>query len=89
VPTISEAGVAGYESLVWWGLLAPPQRPLDILNRLSSELTAVLRDPGIVKHLESQAAEPQITTPPEFRKFLASEVAKWDKVARQSGIAAE
>jgi tripartite-type tricarboxylate transporter receptor subunit TctC len=89
VPTISEAGVPGYESLVWWGLLAPPQLPLDILNRLNLELTAVLRDPGIVKHLESQAAEPQITTPAEFRKFLASELAKWDKVARQSGIAAE
>lgn len=88
-PTMSEAGVPGYESIVWWGILAPAQLPPAILNRLNSEIVAVLRDPETAKRLESQAAEPMITTPAQFAKLLSSELAKWDKVAKQSHITAD
>lgn len=89
VPTISESGVPGYESIVWWGILAPPQLPPAILTRLNSELVAILRDADTAKRLESQAAEPIITTPAQFSKMLASELAKWARVAKQSNITAD
>ncbi len=89
VPTLSEAGVPGYESIVWWGILGPPKLPADILGRLNSEVAAVLRAPDIVKRLESQAAEPTIMSPDAFRKMLISEVEKWSNVARQAGIGGE
>ncbi len=89
VPTVSEAGIPGYESLVWWGVLAPPALPSGVLNKLNGEIGTVLRDPETVNRLKSQAAEPTIMSPGEFTKMLSSELVKWAKVARQAGISAE
>jgi len=89
VPTVSEAGIPGYESVVWWGVLAPPGLPTSILERLNGEIATVLRDPETVNRLKSQAAEPIIMSPGEFTKMLSSELTKWSKVARQAGIAAD
>lgn len=89
VPTISESGVPGYESIVWWGILGPAKIPAGIVNRLNAEMRALLSDPLTAKQLQAQAAEPVLTTPAQFGKTLAAEIAKWDKVAKESGITAE
>jgi len=86
VPTISESGVPGYESDVWWGLVGPARMPVAIVTKLNSEMGAILRDPDTVKQLAVQGAEPVIISPSEFGTKIASELAKWSKVAKQSGI---
>jgi tripartite-type tricarboxylate transporter receptor subunit TctC len=86
VPTISEAGVPGYEGSIWWGLLGPAGMPNAIINKLNAEVGAILRERDTIKTLEAQAAEPTIATPEEFRKHLAAQIVKWTKVAKESGI---
>lgn len=86
VPTVSEAGVPGYEGSIWWGILAPAGTPTGIINRLNTEVGAILREPDTIKSLESQAAEPMISSPEEFRKHIVNQIAKWTKVAKESGI---
>jgi len=86
VPTISEAGVPGYEGSIWWGILGPAGMSAKVVNKLNTEVGAILREPDTIKWLESQAAEPTIASPEEFRKHLASQISKWTKVAKESGI---
>lgn len=86
VPTVSEAGVPGYEGSIWWGLLGPAGMPNAIINKLNAEVGAILRERETIKSLEAQAAEPTIATPEEFRKHLAAQIVKWTRVAKESGI---
>ncbi|MDP1674576.1 MAG: tripartite tricarboxylate transporter substrate binding protein [Burkholderiales bacterium] len=86
VPTISEAGVPGYEGSIWWGIVGPAGIPVGIVNKLNAEVGAILREPDTTKWLEAQAAEPTISSPEEFRKHINSQISKWTKVAKESGI---
>ncbi len=85
IPTIAET-VPGYEAAVWWGMLAPAGTPPAIVAKLNIEIAAILRDPQMVKRLESEAAEVVLTSPEGFGKFVGDEVAKWIKVANAAGI---
>lgn len=85
VPPISET-VPGYEAIVWWGILAPAGVPQPIVGKLNSETNAILRDPQSIKRLEAEAAEVVTATPEGFGNMVASEVAKWIKVAKVAGI---
>ena len=87
IPAIADT-VPGYESAVWWGVLAPAGLPHTIVARLNSEIAAAMRDPQMVKRLEADAAEVVVTSPEAFGAMVASEVAKWSKVARAAGIKA-
>jgi tripartite-type tricarboxylate transporter receptor subunit TctC len=88
VPTIAEAGVPGYDGSIWWGLLAPAGVPPAIVARLNAEIAAILRDPDTAKRLTAEAAEPLISSPQEFRRLIADDLAKWKKVALGAGIKA-
>jgi tripartite-type tricarboxylate transporter receptor subunit TctC len=85
VPTIAEAGVPGYEALVWVGMLAPAGTPPEIINKLNSEITKLLRVPEVQQLLASSGVDPTPTTPEEFGAYLKSEFDKWGKVVRDSG----
>jgi tripartite-type tricarboxylate transporter receptor subunit TctC len=85
VPTIAEAGVPGYEALVWVGLLAPAGTPPDIVVKLNSEITKLLRAPDVGQLLASSGLDPTPTTPEEFGAYLKTEFEKWGKVVRNSG----
>ena len=85
VPTIAEAGVPGYEALVWVGLLAPAGTPPEIVARLNSEITKLLRAPDVQQLLASSGVDPTPTTPEEFGAYLKNEFDKWGKVVRDSG----
>ncbi len=86
VPTMSEAGLAGFEVISWYGLLAPAGTPADIVQRLNTEVTQSLRDPDALERLGSFGGEPVESTPAQFGEFIASEVAKWAKVIRAAGL---
>lgn len=85
VPTIAEAGVPGYEALVWVGLLAPAGTPPEIVAKLNSEIAKLLRAPDVGQLLASSGVDPTPTTPEEFGVYLRSEYDKWGKVVRDSG----
>ncbi len=87
VPATAET-VPGYESVIWWGLLAPAGTSAGIIAKLNSEIAAILREPQMVKRLEAEAAEVVITSPDVFSKFVADEVAKWIRVSNEAGIKA-
>jgi len=89
LPTISEAGVPGYESFIWWGLYAPAGTPKPIVDTLNRELEAIMKMPDIIKTFEDQGAEQDLLGPAAFVKFMEAESAKWGKVIKQGNIKLE
>jgi tripartite-type tricarboxylate transporter receptor subunit TctC len=86
VPTVAESGIPGYDSGVWYGILAPKGTPRDIVNRLNEEFRKVLGDPGIRDFLTKAGVEPDGGSPDELGKYIRSEVAKWAKVVQDAKI---
>lgn len=86
VPTISEAGVPGYEAINWYGLLAPAKTPEPIVQRLHAEVVKALALPEVQKHIETDGAEPVGNTPEEFTKRIRTDMDKWAATARAAKI---
>jgi len=89
VPTIAEAGVPGYEANNWWGILAPAGTPPAIVNRLHTELSAILTSAETQKRFSAEGAEVVRMAPAEFGRFVVAETAKWARVVKEAGIRAE
>jgi tripartite-type tricarboxylate transporter receptor subunit TctC len=89
VPTIAEAGVPGYAFSTWWGVVAPAGVPGAIAAKLDSEISAILHRPESQQRLATEGAEAVRMGNAEFARFLAAEVDKWRRVARDSQIKAE
>jgi tripartite-type tricarboxylate transporter receptor subunit TctC len=85
LPTMVEAGIAGYEADSWGGILAPAATPAPVVDRLATEFTQLLREPELVARLKTSGFEPVSAGPAEFRRFLTAEVAKWTDVIQKSG----
>lgn len=86
VPTVAESGVPGYDSGVWYGMLAPKGTPREIINRLNEEFRKVLADAGIRSFLTKSGVDPEGGTPEELGKYMRSELAKWTKVIKTANI---
>ncbi|HYH41318.1 MAG TPA: tripartite tricarboxylate transporter substrate binding protein [Burkholderiales bacterium] len=89
VPTIAEAGVPGYEAISWYGLLAPAGTPRAVIDRVHAEAAKALQSSEVKERLTADGAEPSVSRPEEFAAFIRSEVVKWAKVVKDSGITAE
>jgi tripartite-type tricarboxylate transporter receptor subunit TctC len=89
VPTISEAGVPGYEALNWWGLLAPAGTPPAIIERLHKALGEAQDAPEIQQQFEKEGAATKKMSAPEFGTFVEAEMKKWQRVVTEGGIKAE
>jgi tripartite-type tricarboxylate transporter receptor subunit TctC len=89
VPTLSEAGVPGFEYSTWYGLLAPARTPRDIIAKLGDTTRKVLAREDLKQRFDSQGVEPLWNTPGEFAAYLRAETAKWGKVVRATGTKAE
>ncbi len=89
IPTVSEAGVPGYESSSWQGLFGPAKIPPAVVSQLHREVASIAKLPEMHKRLSTEGLLPQGTTPAEFEKFIAVEIAKWAKVTKAAGITAK
>ncbi len=89
VPTIAEAGVPGYESIQWYGLLAPAGTPRGIVARLAGEAANALRQPDARETLLADGAEPVGSSPEEYAEQIKAEIVKWTRVAKAAGIQPE
>lgn len=89
LPTIDEAGVKGYESNAWYGLLAPAKTPSAIVEQLNREMLKVLQLPEVRDNLKNQGAEPVGDSPREFAAVIVQEIDKWRKVVETAGIKAD
>jgi len=85
VPTISEAGVKGYETTIWLGIMAPTGTPRPVLERLNSEITKITSRPDVREAWGKQGATPMTMSLSEFEKYLHGDIAKWAKVVKISG----
>ena len=89
LPTIAESGYPGFEVRSWYGLLAPAGTPKAIVDKLSSQIASVLRQPEVIARLASDGAEPGGDTPAEFAAYIRSEAERWGKVVKTAGIRAD
>lgn len=88
VPTLAESGIAGFESVGWFGLVAPAGTPADIVARLNEAFVRALKDPSVAGKIGTLGAEPAPTSPEQFGRFIQSESAKWGKLISEAGIKA-
>ena len=85
VPTLAEAGLAGYEATGWFGVVMPAGTPTEIIGRMNSELVAALKRQDIRERVIAAGAEPSPSTPAEFGALIRDEIAKWAEVVKISG----
>lgn len=90
LPTVAEAGnLPGYEATIWFGFVAPVGTPQEIVNRLSQEISKVIRQPGLRERFAPQGVELASSNPAEFAEFIKTEIPKWGKVLRDANVAPE
>ena len=89
LPTVSESGLPGFEVVGWYGLLVPSGTSREIVSRLHAESVKLLKLPDVKERLDATGFEPIGTTPDEFGAYIRSEVEKWAKVVKASGIRAD
>ena len=85
VPTMTEAGVRGFQASSWFAIFAPAHTPRPIVDRLNAEIVKVLRTPEMKDRLVGMGFEVVGNRPEELAAFLKSEIAKWTKVVKESG----
>jgi len=86
IPTMAESGVQDCEVDGWYGILAPAGTPPDRVRKLSDQLAAILRTPEMRERFAKDGREAMGSTPEEFSRFIAAEIAKWAKVVSATGI---
>ena len=89
VPTVAEAGVPGYETTIWLGLMAPAGTPRPVLEKLNAEVNKILASAEVRETWGKQGAQPMGMSIDAFDKFLRADVAKWAKVVKASGAKAD
>jgi len=89
VPTAREAGIEGMDFNQWWAVVAPATTPIEIVERIRSEITAALAHPSTKERLSTLGIELKASTRDELRSFMRDEVARWGNIARQAGVKPE
>ena len=86
IPTLSEAGLPGYKSITWFGLVAPPATPAALAEKINRDVVEILNGNEGVEMLRRISLEPGATAPAETTRFFAEETALWSKVIKEAGI---
>jgi tripartite-type tricarboxylate transporter receptor subunit TctC len=86
VPSTTEAGLPSFQCEIWWGWATTAGTPKAVIDKLNTEIAAVLKMPETTKRFSADSAEVEIRTPAELRKMIPADLAKWDKVARDAGM---
>jgi len=89
VPTIAEAGVPGYESTIWLGLMAPKGTPPAIVNKLNAEIAKIVARPDVREEWAKQGATPMTMNPEELARYVNDDIAKWARIVTISGAKAD
>ena len=90
VPTIGEAGVPGYEAVIWLGLMAPKGTPPSIVNRLNAEITKISEPVRkSARNGKVRARLPMPMTPDDFGRYLNDDIVKWERIVKVSGAKAD
>ena len=85
VPTVSEAGVPGYEAVIWLGVMAPRNTPREIVQRLNAEISAITSRAEVREAWAKQGAAAMTMTADEFARFMKDDIAKWERIVKLSG----
>jgi tripartite-type tricarboxylate transporter receptor subunit TctC len=85
VPTVAEAGIAGYELVSWFGLVAPAGLPLELARRLNGEVSRVVRGAEFREQLTGEGGEPLVQSVEAFAEFIRTESLRWARVVREAG----
>jgi tripartite-type tricarboxylate transporter receptor subunit TctC len=85
VPTVADS-VPGYESVGWFGLLAPPHTPPEIVSKINAVIVAAMQTQEFRDHLATLGAEPRLQTPEEFGRYINADVAKWSKLVKDNDV---
>jgi tripartite-type tricarboxylate transporter receptor subunit TctC len=85
VPTVAET-LPGYESLAWYGLLAPRDTPAAIISRISSEVQKALQEPDVISSFSVQGADPTYRNPAAFAAYIKEDLARWAKAVKEAGL---
>lgn len=85
VPTLDEAGVPGYESVIWLGIMAPVNTPRAVVNKLNAEITRAVTRPDVRADWAKQGATPMQMTPDAFAKYVKEDIDKWAHIVKISG----
>jgi tripartite-type tricarboxylate transporter receptor subunit TctC len=85
VPTIAEAGVPGYEAVIWLGVLAPKGTPAAVVAKLNAEITRIAANTEVKQEWGKRGAVPMTMTPDEFARFMQDDIAKWERIVKISG----
>lgn len=88
LPTIVESGYPGFQSGVWFGVLAPARTPQEIIFRLNSELVKITRRPEFLQRLTAEGGEAVGSSPEQFGDYIKIETARWAKVIKEANITA-
>ena len=86
VPTVAEAGLPGYDSTGWFGVVAPADTPAPIVARLNAEIVDALKDEQVKAAMRNLGVEPAPGTPKEFDTYIRAETKKWAQVIKTAGI---
>ena len=86
VPTMAEAGLPGFRSVTWFGLIAPERTPKPIVEKLQKDVAAVFANPAFLERLKALSVDPAAMTPEASAKFIAEETVLWSKVVRDAKI---
>ncbi len=86
IPTISEAGLPGFKSITWFGLVGPPTTPAALAEKINRDVVEVLHSHEVGDMLRKLSLEPGATAPGETSRFFAEETALWSKVIKEAGI---
>jgi tripartite-type tricarboxylate transporter receptor subunit TctC len=86
VPTIAEAGIPGYDAVIWIGVMAPAGTPKDIVEKLNTEINRILARPELQESWRRQGANTMKMTPDEFGAYIESEIARWAKLIKANNI---
>lgn len=85
LPTMSEAGIPGFETSTWYGLLAPAATPPEIVTKLNQAVNTAVKNPEVNRRLAQLGADPVVESPQEFASYLKAEIDRWAKVVKASG----
>ena len=88
IPTVAESGLPGYESSLWYALLAPAGTPAAVVRRVHAETAAIIKSAAVTEQLLAQGAEPIGNSPQDAAKFLKDEIARWTRLIKQADIRA-